>query len=201
MPIVTLASKNAVLNAIEPSSMSLHTGYDPNGLALEVFGGSPGYARLPVTFAAASSGQRSLTGAPYTFDVPATTVAFVGLWDVSLNFIAIVPNGGDSIKPFVVDDLAANTIKSAAHGFLVGDTLVVWSGSAGLLPSPLTEGPIYYVVAADANSLQISATSGGAPIGITVSANGFLQRITPTLFTSQDHFIVSALTLDATVAA
>lgn len=61
---------------------SLHTAF-PATSANEVTGGSPAYARKPVTFEAVAgtetAGSLDVTSAPI-FDVPATTVSAVGFW-------------------------------------------------------------------------------------------------------------------------
>lgn len=77
MPLDT-AGRNTAVDAIA-------AGYAYLGLLnasdTELSGGSPAYARKLVTFGAASNGVRSVTGTPYTFDVPAgATVAKFGLF-------------------------------------------------------------------------------------------------------------------------
>jgi hypothetical protein len=200
MPVFAALTKNTMLDALSLATLSLHTAYDAAG-GNEVIGGVPPYVRLPVTFAPAALGKRALTGTPYTFSVPACTLAWVGFWDVSGTFQGMSPIGLSAPRPFAVDDLVANDMKSAGHAFVVGDTLVVWQGSAGVLPVPLFEGVIYYVVTATPNSLQLSLTFGGPPVTLTVVGNGHVHAIAPVVFPSQGTYSVSALVLDATVAA
>lgn len=200
MPLFSLSAKNSMLNSFTVATLSLHTAYDPGG-ANEVVGGTPAYVRLPVTFSAASAGQKSLTGAPYTFDIPATTVAWIGMYDAFGGFLGMTPNGGAALNPFVVDDLVVDTLKAAHHGFVVTSTLVVWAGSAGFLPVGLAEGTIYYVVATTPNTLQVSATPGGLAIALATIGGGFVQGIIPVTSATQSTFPVTALLLDATVAA
>ena len=78
MPL-TVATRNAMLNALTITHASLHTA-DPGTTGInEVAGGT--YARQAVTFAAASNGSRAMSNQP-VFNVPAsTTVAWVGLWN------------------------------------------------------------------------------------------------------------------------
>jgi hypothetical protein len=59
--------------------LSLHTADPGTDGSNEVTGGTPAYARKQGSFDAASGGERDLTS-DLTFDVPATTVAWVGLW-------------------------------------------------------------------------------------------------------------------------
>ncbi len=80
MPFVT-ATLNAMLDALSPDTVSLHTG-DPgsDGSANEVAGGTPPYARKAIAFAAAAGGSRDSTNQPI-FDVPpSTTLTHVGFW-------------------------------------------------------------------------------------------------------------------------
>ena len=72
------AAKNVMLDALTPVQASLHSG-DPGPLGAdnELAGGS--YARQNVTFNAAASASRALS-ADAVFNVPASTVAWVGYW-------------------------------------------------------------------------------------------------------------------------
>jgi hypothetical protein len=200
VPLFTLSAKNAMLETLAIAKLALHTSYSAAG-GNEVVGGAPAYARIAVTFAAATGGQKALTGAPYTFNVPATTVAWIGMWTAGNVFQGMTPNGGGTPSPFAADDIATDIIKSAGHGFVDTSALVVWAGSAARLPVGLLEGTIYYVISSTANTLQLSATQGGVAIPLTVVGNGYLQGIIPVTFAAQDTFPVTALTLDATVAA
>jgi hypothetical protein len=81
------AAKNLMLDALtDPTTgvdyISLHTA-DPGATGTnEVTGGSPAYARLNITWAAASGGSVSEnTGTDPVFDVPAGTITHLGLWD------------------------------------------------------------------------------------------------------------------------
>ena len=76
-----------MLGGITPVQASLHSG-DPGPLGTdnELSGGAPAYARQNVTFAAASGGARALS-ANAVFNVPASTVAWVGYWDSGPAFL------------------------------------------------------------------------------------------------------------------
>lgn len=78
--VLSTNGKNLLLDALAAADyISLHTA-DP-GLtgANEVTGGSPAYARKALTWSSAANGTKSISNQP-VFDVPATTVAYVGLW-------------------------------------------------------------------------------------------------------------------------
>lgn len=57
-----------------------------------------------------------------------------------------------------------------AHG-LTNGTAVTFATTGGL-PAPLVPGTIYFVVGAAANTFQLSATVGGAPINTTTAGTG-----------------------------
>lgn len=59
---------------------SLHTGAPGTGGANEASGGSPAYARKPITWNAGSV-DGVYTSNAIDFDVPAGSYAYVGLWD------------------------------------------------------------------------------------------------------------------------
>lgn len=74
-------AKNSMLDHLgtEAVYMSLHTA-DPGETGTnEVTGGAPAYIRKAVTWNAASSGSMTASNQPQ-FDVPACTVAYVGLF-------------------------------------------------------------------------------------------------------------------------
>lgn len=71
--------KNAALDAAPPDALSLHSANPGSTGASELSGGSPAYARKTPTWSAAATGSKALSGT-VVFDVPASTVAFVGMW-------------------------------------------------------------------------------------------------------------------------
>lgn len=105
------AAKNTMLDSLTVDRLSLHSG-DPgsDGLSNELSGGSPAYARQSCTFNAASGGERLLS-ANVTFDVPASTVAYVGFWDY---------NGGSMV--FHGSDQVTSEVFSAQGQYVVTGT-------------------------------------------------------------------------------
>lgn len=80
--------ENAVAGYIAAATQaSLHTA-DPAGTgANEVTGGTPAYARQPVTWSAGAIDGTATSGI-LTFNVPpSTTIEYVGLWDASGNYL------------------------------------------------------------------------------------------------------------------
>jgi hypothetical protein len=65
-----------------------------------------------------------------------------------------------------VVDTTLDTITVTAHG-LTDTTAVRFYGYGSALPAPLVATGIYYIVNAITNTLQVSATSGGAAIDLT----------------------------------
>ncbi len=77
----TAAVKNAMLDVVSVTQMSLHSGDPGTTGANEITGGSPAYARKNVTLAAASGGARTVASPP-SFDVPGgVTLSHFGLWN------------------------------------------------------------------------------------------------------------------------
>lgn len=79
---LSTAGRNERLNdmAADYDTMSLHTGDPADTGANEVVGGSPVYARQPITWGGASAGQVGFASAP-VFNCPKSiTVTHVGFW-------------------------------------------------------------------------------------------------------------------------
>jgi hypothetical protein len=188
---------NTMLDAVTFDLASLHTAYSATG-ANEVAGGAPAYARKAITVAAAAARARAASTQP-VFDVPATTVRFIGLWtNAGTVFRGMFANGG-SEKGFQVG-LTPNTILCEAHG-LVNDDKVVFYG--GTPPTGLTEGTVYFVVgntAGDPDTFQVAATQGGAAIDITgqPTAQCKFSKLIEEAFGAQGTFTVSALSFGIT---
>jgi hypothetical protein len=80
--LLTNNAKNVMLDALGTSATygSLHTADPSTTGANEVTGGSPAYARKSLSWAAASAGSKALQATFPVFDVPAATVAYVGMF-------------------------------------------------------------------------------------------------------------------------
>jgi hypothetical protein len=204
--MLSTAAKNIMLDALDEANAngvkfwSAHTAYSTTGTN-EVAGGSPAYARKGATYAAASAGSKA-SSAGVTFDVPAaTTVAWIGRWDAvtSGTFLGMGPAGGGARRQMscVAADLAGNTIQSAAHGLTAGTPVVFWNSSGASLPTGLSEGTIYYVIATGLTTdvFEVSATLGGSAVDITAIGDGELQTIVPETFAGQGQYNLSSDTL------
>lgn len=86
---------------------------------------------------------------------------------------------GGAAKPFTAD--TADLITCPAHG-LAQDDRVVFEALEGLsLPTGLTEGTRYWVIATGltTDAFKVSATQGGAAVDVTASGAGLAQKSSP----------------------
>lgn len=214
MPLNVTGQNDALTSGLGAviTHVGIHTLVDPGTGATanagEASGGSPAYARLAVTWAAASGGLRSNSGA-LTFDVPAGTYGFFTLWTAltgnTTQYRGHIPFGGASaLKGFFSVDptLTNDALLSVAHGMANGDRVQLFNVFAESLPAGLAEGTIYFVVNAATDSFKVSATQGGAAVDITAlgGGEGFWHRVVPETFAAQGQVTVQAgqLVLDAT---
>lgn len=186
------------------------TGTNANTAASpEATGGSPAYARLGVVWGAAASGQKTGSSGTLTFDVPAGTYAFFGLYNAVTgntgNYLGFIPFGGASaLKGFASVDptLANDQFFSVGHGMSDGDRVILSPVYGETIPTGLTEGAVYYVVSSAANTFKVSNSAGGAAVDITATGGGEVswQRVVPEVFAAQGQITVAAnaLVLDAT---
>jgi hypothetical protein len=163
---------------------SLHTAYSGSG-ANEVTGGT--YARAAITWGSPASETVSLSGTPYSINVPAsTTVAFVG-WQDALtggNFQGMIPLGGAAAYGFSAPSSTGILLAPGSATYAANQQVVVFAPGGSTLPGGLTAGTIYYVKSPSTDSFSLSATSGGSAITLTADGSGIVQAITPETFAS-----------------
>lgn len=164
MPLPT-TTKNAMLDGQAFTQASLHTAWPGTTGTNEVTGGAPAYARKNITMNAAAGGARALLAA-VVFDVPVTTVRWVGYWNAAV-FIGAAPNGGATPKNFVAQP-SSDLVYSVAHGFADTQKVVFFNGTP---PAPLVEGTVYFVRDSTADTFKVAATSGGAAIDLAAAAS------------------------------
>lgn len=222
MPL-NVTAQNVALDALDESNTQItHVGINTlatapptdttpgvstNAAATEAVGGSPAYARVAVTWGAASSGVKANTGA-LTFDVPAGTYGFFTFWNASTgntsNYRGYARFGGASPKQGfgTVDstDVTANTITSNGHGLVNTDRVLLFNVVGETIPAGITEGGAYFVVGAATDTFQISLTSGGAAVDLTGQGEIYFEKVVPEVFAGQGQITaaIGALTLDAT---
>jgi hypothetical protein len=183
-------------------------GTGTNFTGTEATGGTPAYARIAVTWGAAATGQRSNSGT-LTFDVAAGTYSdflfMNAITGNTANYLGYAPINGSTRGYGVVPDAAAvtaNLIYSGAHGLASGNQVRVYNVFAESLPTGLTEGTRYFVIATGltTDAFSISTTLGGSAVDITAVGDLFFQRVIPEVFAAQGQITLAAtaLVLDAT---
>ncbi len=185
-------AKNTMLDAWAGVALfaSLHNGYPGTSGANEISGGAPAYARVAATWNAAAAGNLNSLATPQ-FDVPAgEEIRFIGFWTLltlgAFQGFMVVGGAAKEMVASAVND----TIEATGHGFVDTDKIVFIGGTP---PGGLTEGTVYFVIAAAADTFKVAATSGGAAIDLTTS--GALackaSKIVPESFGAQGIFQMS----------
>ena len=199
------AGKNAMADGLAAviAFMSLHNGDPSTTGANELTGGSPAYARKSVTWAAASGGQRASSNAQL-FDVAAgVTVLHYGYWSLVTGgtFYGYFPIGG--FQPQGATFVASTDIfTSFGHGYANGDRVLVADIQGAGVPAGFTEGTMYHVISATADTFQLSATAGGATVAGTTDGEVLVIKGTPETFGGQGQLSVAsgATFLDCRIA-
>jgi hypothetical protein len=121
------------------------------------------------------------------------------------NYLGYAPINGSTRGYGVVPDataVTANLIYSGAHGLTAGNQVRVYNVFAESLPTGLTEGTRYFVIATGltTDAFSISTTLGGSAVDITAVGDLFFQRVIPEVFAAQGQITLAAtaLVLDAT---
>lgn len=184
------ASKDLMIAAEGTTHLSLHSAYSTTG-ANELAGGSPAYARGPVSYGGPSGGGKAQS-ANVTMNVPASaTVAFIGRWTaVSAGaFMGMTAAGGSEME--FATDVTGDTLTAPAHGLVNTDRIVFVGGTP---PTGLTEGTIYFVVGATADTFQVAATSGGSAINLTGqhATACLVSKIVPEVYVGQGTYQVNS---------
>jgi hypothetical protein len=188
---VPAATKDAMLNALTFTQMSLHSAYPGTTGTNELTGGTPAYARKAITVSTSVSGVGRSLSASAVFDVAAgTTVRWLGFWNGGV-FIDALPNGGATPKNFSVIT-ATDQIVSTAHGYADGTAISFF----GVPPTGLTEGTIYYTRdgLSSPDIFKVAASPGGAAIDLTGAASYgcIVIQIVERFYGSQDTHTVTA---------
>ncbi len=204
MPL-TAAGKNRMLDALAGSAtgspiayLSLHSGIPDASGSNEIAGGAPAYARKAVTFAAASSGAISKNGTSPVFDVVgATTVFFVGYWTAVTGgtFLGYNPVNGGAVDGFATVNASGEAATNYAHGLVNDDRIILKAPPGGALPTGLDAATIYFVVGATTDTFQMSITSAGSPVNVTVSGEMYFQKAVGEVFTIQGTMTVNTLSV------
>ena len=187
---IPAATKNAMLDGVTFTHASLHSAFPGATGTNEISGGAPAYARKVVVVNPSSGGQRALNAA-VAFDVPISTVRWIGFWNSAV-FVAAVPNGGAMPKNFIAVP-TSDLMYSTGHAYADATPVVVYGGTP---PTGLTEGTIYFVRDAAADTFKLAATAGGVAIDLTASASfgAVVCAITSDVYAAQGTHTLSTFT-------
>jgi hypothetical protein len=174
--------------------LSLHSAIPDSTGSNEITGGTPAYARKAVTWAAVADSVLGMQGS-VTFDVPATAVAYVGLWTAVSGgtFMGYVPTNGGSLFGWAVGR-SGDSILSPAHGLAEGDNVTLAVPSiGGSLPTGYSASAIYRVSVVDADQFDVVDTDTLLTVTPSSSAPVLWQRLVVDTYASQGTMTVSAL--------
>lgn len=186
----TTVAKNLMLDTLAPTHVSGHSAFP--GLT----GANPlAGARVAITWNAASAGNLDSSNTPAIPVAAGETVRWIGHWDALTagNFLSCSPNrpsGAPAPTSSYRVDTTNNLIDLPAHGYSNDQTITFYNGNP---PAPLVEGTVYYVVGATTDTFQVSATQGGAAIGLTDAGDSTvrLSRILEETFAAAGTLTVS----------
>jgi hypothetical protein len=141
-----------------------------------------GYARAAISWAAASVKAKS-SNAAVSITFPNTggpwNVPFAGIWDASSsgNFLFRVPLLGTTI--IAAGQASTDLFTSYGHGLAADDRVFIDAGGGQGLPSGITAGTVYYVLASGltTDAFKVSATSGGTAVDLTTDGEGIFRKV------------------------
>ncbi|OPZ66169.1 MAG: hypothetical protein BWY85_00105 [Firmicutes bacterium ADurb.Bin506] len=197
MPLAT-AARNVAAAALaaQATHLSLHSDVPDNLGSNEVLGGSPAYARQPVTWVFPDAGVMAIA-APAVFDVPAGAVVYVGMWTLAVagDFLGYAPLNGGLIRGTAYAQGATDDFYAPSHGLVVGDRVSFLPVPGGTPPTGVG-GLLYYVVSVtNANLFQVAATPFDQPLAIGSDGPVQYQRATVDQFSAQGTETVSTLSI------
>jgi len=195
--------KNTAFAAHAQVQVALCTGDPGEGaIANEVTGGT--YTRQTVTAAnwATVSGGSTNNSAEISFTLmPACTVTHCAILKDTLTTVLFggpLTDAAPKACTVVDGDLTANLVSCGSHGFTT-DTRVAFyvEPYGGTIPTGLTEGTIYYVLATGltADKFAVSTTSGGSAVDITAVGNALVQKCLPKVVNAGDTVKFTATSL------
>lgn len=176
---------------------SLHSNIPDASGSNELSGGSPAYARKPISFNPASGGRLIKATSPAVqFDVPAgSTVAFVGLWTspVGGTFLGYAPLGSDAPNVGVLT-ASSDKVYAPGYGMSLNDRVLIMPFTGMSTPPGLPPG-IYYCDPAGADEFKLRAVLGGPTIDAAADGPVVFQRIRVDTLSSQGNIAVQNLVL------
>lgn len=202
MPL-TASGRNALLTSGKAGFT--HVGALSALTPTEISGGS--YARQAVTWQAAgtpAAGQAGNNGA-IAIPIPAAGVPIVlGLYDAlsAGNLLGTLPYGssGQPVSAIGTIDAATDLFLSKAHGLTTDDRVYFSTVNGEAIPTGISVTTLYFVLAAGLTTdvFQVSTTSGGSALNVTVSGEWSAFKTVPNTFASAGNInlATNALLLD-----
>ena len=83
-----------------------------------------------------------------------------------VRLVCTLESGGSPNKAVTAVSTAADTLTITAHGLVANQSIMV-GPNIGNCATPLNNDTVYFVIVVDANTIQVSATRGGAAIDLT----------------------------------
>lgn len=102
-------------------------------------------------------------------NLPLAPTAYIALSSTQIQTLDVT-----SQDTWICDASNPATVYSQAHGLSASTILQLWSSVDGGLPSGLSAGQEYYVLAVDADRFQLSLTDGGVAVSFLTDSNGVL---------------------------
>lgn len=82
----------------------------------------------------------------------------------------------DMLIPMAVGLNTGDLVWAPGHAFTNGMKVIVWAPAGSTLPTGLSAGTEYFVIGASGNNFQLSLTSGGSAVVITVDGSMTIAR-------------------------
>lgn len=97
------------------------------------------------------------------------------MYSTYADVVAYLPAGGLPNPARVATASASGDyLECDGHGLVAGAEVVVRAEAGGSVPGGLTEGTTYYALLVSATRFQLSATSGGAAVGLSSAGSNFV---------------------------
>lgn len=166
-------------------------------------------ARQAVTWQAAGTPAAGQAGNNGAISIPIAvgeTPMVLGLYDAlsAGNLLGIFGYGssGQQVKGLGTIDAGTDLFLSKAHGLTTDDRVFFSAVNGEAIPTGIVVTTLYFVLAAGLTTdvFQVSTTSGGSALNVTVSGEYLFQKTVPNLFASAGNLTIAtnALILDLT---
>ena len=178
-------TKNALLNSLLGKTSNFGALASAPSLYLAIFAGASelsggAYARklaIASDFGSVSGGEVTTIN---DLEFPAASADWSQATDIKIvdassggNELAKAPLVNPSTLETFVGDAGTNILTIPNHGFSDDETVRVIGGD---IPSGLSEATTYYIISATADTLQLSATQGGAAVSLTADGFGRIAK-------------------------